>query len=49
MATPAETAAFLTPVEAVALIGVLGMGAQWLAWRLQLPAIVLIALSPFSA
>ncbi|MAT33906.1 MAG: sodium:proton exchanger [Ponticaulis sp.] len=45
MATPAETAAFLTPVEAVALIGVLGMGAQWLAWRLQLPAIVLMSVA----
>ncbi len=29
----------------VALIGVLGIGAQWLAWRLQQPAIVLMALA----
>ncbi|PHR91555.1 MAG: sodium:proton exchanger [Robiginitomaculum sp.] len=27
----------------IALIGVLGIGAQWLAWRLQRPAIVLMA------
>jgi len=26
----------------IALIGVLGIGSQWLAWRLQLPAIVLM-------
>ncbi|MAP96446.1 MAG: sodium:proton exchanger [Ponticaulis sp.] len=44
MAT-AETTAFLSPVEAVALIGALGMGAQWLAWRLQLPAIVLMSVA----
>ncbi len=29
----------------VALIGFLGIGAQWLAWRLNLPAIVLMALA----
>jgi NhaP-type Na+/H+ or K+/H+ antiporter len=29
----------------VALIGVLGIGSQWLAWRLQLPAIVLMAVA----
>ncbi len=29
----------------IALIGVLGIGAQWLAWRLQRPAIVLMALA----
>ena len=29
----------------VALIFVLGLGSQWLAWRLQLPAIVLLALA----
>ena len=28
--------------SAIALIGVLGIGAQWLAWRMQLPAIVLM-------
>lgn len=40
MATPAETG--LTPVTAFALVGALGVGAQWLAWRLNLPAIVLM-------
>ena len=30
----------LGPVEAFALVGVLGVGSQWLAWRLKLPAIV---------
>lgn len=39
----AETTTVLTTIEAVALIGTLGLGAQWLAWRLQLPAIVLMA------
>ena len=29
----------------LALIGVLGIGAQWLAWRLQKPAIVLMAIA----
>ncbi|PYG31632.1 cation:proton antiporter [Pelagimonas varians] len=32
----------LDPVLALALIGVLGVGSQWLAWRLRLPAIVLM-------
>jgi len=32
-------------VLAVTLIGVLGIGAQWLAWRLNLPAIVLMAIA----
>ncbi|WP_410219556.1 cation:proton antiporter [Paracoccus sp. (in: a-proteobacteria)] len=32
----------LTPVQVVALVGVLGVGAQWLAWKLRLPAIVLM-------
>ncbi|NVK47567.1 MAG: sodium:proton antiporter [Rhodobacteraceae bacterium] len=32
----------LGPVEAFALVGVLGVGSQWLAWRLKLPAIVLM-------
>jgi NhaP-type Na+/H+ or K+/H+ antiporter len=30
-------------VLAIAVIGVLGIGAQWLAWRFHLPAIVLMA------
>ena len=32
----------LNPVEAFALVGVIGVGAQWLAWRIQMPAIVLM-------
>ncbi|MBI1418323.1 MAG: sodium:proton antiporter [Limimaricola sp.] len=38
----AEAAAQITPVAAFALIGVMGVGAQWLAWRLRMPAIVLM-------
>lgn len=40
----AHYAAFSLPIK-LALIGVLGIGAQWLAWRLQRPAIVLMALA----
>jgi len=29
-------------VVTFALIGVIGVGSQWLAWRLRLPAIVLM-------
>ena len=32
----------LSPVVAFALIGALGVGSQWLAWRLRMPAIVLM-------
>ncbi|WP_095589210.1 cation:proton antiporter [Actibacterium ureilyticum] len=32
----------LSPVMAFALVGALGVGAQWLAWRLRMPAIVLM-------
>ncbi|MGZ9812423.1 cation:proton antiporter [Pseudoroseicyclus sp. H15] len=32
----------LSAVGALSLVGVAGVGAQWLAWRLQLPAIVLM-------
>ncbi|MEM7492776.1 MAG: sodium:proton antiporter [Pseudomonadota bacterium] len=32
-------------IVACALIGALGLGAQWLAWRLQAPAIVLMSLA----
>jgi NhaP-type Na+/H+ or K+/H+ antiporter len=39
--TTAEAGA-LTPELAFALVGALGVGSQWLAWRLQLPAIVLM-------
>lgn len=34
-----------TLIFSVALIGALGLGAQWLAWKLQAPAIVLMALA----
>lgn len=34
-----------TLILSVALIGALGLGAQWVAWRLQAPAIVLMALA----
>ena len=47
MAAAAEIAHQATtnlPVK-IALIGVMGIGAQWLAWRLQRPAIVLMALA----
>ncbi len=37
-----HAAASLGTVPAVALVGALGVGSQWLAWRLQLPAIVLM-------
>ena len=32
----------LTAMQGFALVGVAGVGAQWLAWRLRLPAIVLM-------
>lgn len=32
----------LSPVTAFALVGALGVGSQWLAWRLRMPAIVLM-------
>ena len=32
----------LAPVMAFGLVGALGVGAQWLAWRLRMPAIVLM-------
>lgn len=32
----------LSPINAIALVGALGVGAQWIAWRLNLPAIVLM-------
>lgn len=35
----------LDPVMAVALVGALGVGAQWVAWRLRMPAIVLMLLA----
>lgn len=45
MASPNDAALLLTIVETVAVIGLLGVGAQWLAWRLQLPAIVLMSVA----
>lgn len=36
-------------VLVVAMIGVLGVGAQWLAWRFNLPAIVLMAAAGLAA
>lgn len=39
MATPTTG---LSAMEAFAVIGVAGVGAQWLAWRLRMPAIVLM-------
>ncbi|QCO57072.1 sodium:proton antiporter (plasmid) [Pseudorhodobacter turbinis] len=41
----AVESAGLSPVEAFALVGVIGVGAQWLAWRIQMPAIVLMLLA----
>ena len=35
----------LSPVEAFALVGVVGVGAQWLAWRFRLPGIVMMLLA----
>jgi NhaP-type Na+/H+ or K+/H+ antiporter len=40
----AHHAVNMLPVK-IALIGFLGIGAQWLAWRLQRPAIVLMAIA----
>lgn len=43
MVSPADGA--LSPVTAFALVGALGVGSQWLAWKLRLPAIVLMLLA----
>lgn len=40
----AETAG-LAPVLAFALVGALGVGSQWLAWRMRMPSIVLMLLA----
>lgn len=37
-----ENFAGMAPVTAFALVGVLGVGSQWLAWRMKMPAIVLM-------
>ncbi|WP_406736294.1 cation:proton antiporter [Thioclava sp. GXIMD4215] len=41
----AHQAAGLGPVMAFALVGIVGVGAQWLAWRLRLPAIVFMLIA----
>jgi len=41
MATEAVAGA-MQPVVAFALVGALGVGSQWIAWRLRMPAIVLM-------
>ncbi len=41
MAIEGEAGA-MAPVVAFALVGALGVGSQWLAWRLRMPAIVLM-------
>ena len=40
-----ESAGAMSPVMAFALVGAIGVGAQWLAWKLRLPAIVLMLLA----
>jgi len=41
-----ETAAdgALSPIMAFALVGAIGVGSQWIAWRIRMPAIVLMLL-----
>ncbi|WBU57568.1 cation:proton antiporter domain-containing protein [Paracoccus sediminicola] len=48
-----EGAGGLSPVEAFALVGMVGVGAQWLAWKFRLPGIVVmlaagLILGPFT-
>ena len=45
MAVEAATDGALAPVLSFALVGALGVGAQWAAWRLRMPAIVLMLLA----
>ncbi|MEZ5911908.1 MAG: sodium:proton antiporter [Paracoccaceae bacterium] len=40
-----DPSAGLPPVVAIALVGALGVGSQWLAWRFRMPAIVLMLLA----
>lgn len=40
-----QAAEGLSPVMAFALVGSLGVGSQWIAWRLHLPAIVLMLIA----
>ena len=42
MAIEAAADGALAPVMSFALVGALGVGAQWAAWRLRMPAIVLM-------
>jgi len=37
-----QVAGAMTPVMAFSLVGALGVGSQWLAWRMNMPAIVLM-------
>jgi NhaP-type Na+/H+ or K+/H+ antiporter len=37
----------MEPVAVFGLVGVIGVGAQWIAWRLRMPAIVLMLLAGF--
>ena len=39
----------LEPAALFAIIGLLGVGSQWLAWRLQMPAIVLMLVAGIAA
>ena len=36
-------------ITKIALVGTLGVGAQWLAWRAHLPAIVLLTVAGIAA
>ncbi|SEW06098.1 sodium/proton antiporter, CPA1 family [Cognatiyoonia koreensis] len=45
MATEQLADGAMAPVVAFALVGALGVGSQWLAWRLRMPAIVLMLLA----
>ncbi|MFX0540355.1 cation:proton antiporter [Roseovarius sp. S4756] len=40
-----ESAGAMSPVMAFALVGAIGVGSQWIAWKLRLPAIVLMLLA----
>jgi NhaP-type Na+/H+ or K+/H+ antiporter len=42
MAMAIEHTDAMAPVMAFALVGALGVGSQWLAWRLRMPAIVMM-------
>ncbi|MFX0544608.1 cation:proton antiporter [Roseovarius sp. S1116L3] len=40
-----ESAGAMSPVMAFALVGAIGVGSQWIAWKLRLPAIVLMLMA----